>query len=244
VPAQKTLPRPHYPLLDRYNFGPVIDGHLLPAHPYDPAASAVSDDIPVLIGGTKDESAIFLAPDDAVWSRTITEDELRKRIVALAGDGADALLACYKRLYPAASPSDRLIAMTTASNFEVRSKLLAERKAARGKARVWMYRFDWETPAFGGRLKAPHSVEVPFVFDTLSVIGEPHHKLHAQDLADRVSQTWATFARNGDPTNDSIPAWPAYSADHRNTMIFDDTCHIAVDPDGEARPLWSKTATV
>ena len=29
-PAQKTLPRPRLPLLDRYNFGPVIDGSLLP----------------------------------------------------------------------------------------------------------------------------------------------------------------------------------------------------------------------
>ncbi len=244
VPAQKTLPKPHYPLLDRYNFGPVIDGHVLPAHPYDPAASALSDDIPVLIGGTKDESAIFLAPDDAVWNRSITEDELHKRITALAGDGADALLASYKQLYPAAGPSDRLIAMTTASNFEVRSKLLAERKAARGKAAVWMYRFDWETPAFGGRLKAPHSVEVPFVFDTLSVIGAQHYKPGAQELADKVSKSWATFARSGDPANDSIPAWPSYSADHRNTMIFNDTCRVVVDPDGAARPLWSKAAIV
>ena len=29
APAQKTLPRPRYPLLDRYNFGPVIDGKIL-----------------------------------------------------------------------------------------------------------------------------------------------------------------------------------------------------------------------
>src|SRR6185436_13103274 len=59
APAQKTLPRPRYPLLDRYNFGPVIDGTLLPAHPFDPAAPAVSDDVPVLVGDTKDEAAIF-----------------------------------------------------------------------------------------------------------------------------------------------------------------------------------------
>ena len=70
APAQKTLPKPRYPLLDRYNFGPVIDGHVLPAQPFDPAATALSDDIPLMIGGTKDESAIFLAPDDAVWNRT------------------------------------------------------------------------------------------------------------------------------------------------------------------------------
>src|SRR5476649_268752 len=73
TPAQKMLPKPHYPLLDLYNFGPVIDGKVLPAQPYDPAATALSDDIPLMIGGTRTESSIFLAPDDAVWNRTITE---------------------------------------------------------------------------------------------------------------------------------------------------------------------------
>jgi para-nitrobenzyl esterase len=38
APAQATLPRPRYPLLDRYNFGPVIDGSVLPGQPFDPAA--------------------------------------------------------------------------------------------------------------------------------------------------------------------------------------------------------------
>ena len=125
----------------------------------------------------------------------------------------------------------------------MRSTVLAERKAQRGKAAVWMYRFDWETPAFGGRLKSPHSMDVPFVFDTLGVIGEPHRKPHAQDLADRVSAAWASFARNGNPGNKSIPAWPAYTADKRATMVFNDQCQLADDPDSEVRPLWSKIAT-
>jgi para-nitrobenzyl esterase len=243
VPAQATLPRPRYPLLDRYNFGPVIDGSLLPQQPFDPGAPAVSDDVPLMIGDTKDESAIFLAPDDGVWNRTISEEDLHKRVAGVAGDAADGLLAYYKRRDPSATAADRLITALTASNFAVRSVLLAERKAARGRAPVWKYSFDWETPAFGGRLKASHSVEVPFVFDTLGVIGEGHHKPGAQALADRVSGTWATFARNGDPANAAIPAWPAHTAQRRATMLFDDECRVVDDPDGEVRPLWSKVAT-
>ena len=242
-PAQKTLPRPVHLLLDRYNFGPVIDGHVLPAHPFDPGAPALSDDVPIMIGGTKDESSIFLAPDEAVWNRTVTEEELRKRIAAVAGGAADELLAYYKRRDPAAGASDRLITALTASNFAVRSVLLAERKAARAKAPVWMYSFDWETPAFGGRLKSPHSMDVPFVFDTLHVIGDAHRKPRAQALADKVSQTWATFARTGDPNSDAIPAWPTYAGGRRATMIFDDECRIVDDPDGEVRSLWGKVAT-
>jgi para-nitrobenzyl esterase len=243
APAQKTLPRPRYPLLDRYNFGPVIDGRILPAHPFDPAAPSVSDEVPIMIGGTKDESAIFLAPDDAVWTRTLSEDDLLKRVAAIAGDAADGLLASHRRCDPVSSPADLLITALTASNFGVRSAMLAERKAARAKASVWMYRFDWETPAFGGRLKSPHSVDVPFVFDTLAVIGEAHRKPHAQDLADRVSGTWATFARYGDPANKSIPAWPSYASDRRSTMLFIDECRTVDDADGEFGPLWKKVAT-
>jgi para-nitrobenzyl esterase len=242
-PAQKTLPKPRYPLLDRYNFGPVVDGKVLPAHPYDPAATALSENIPLLIGGTKDEFAIYLAPDDVVWNRAVTEDDLRKRVSAIAGDATDGLLAYYSRAMPSASPSDRLIKAMTGSMFEIRSMMLGERKATQTKAPLWMYRFDWESPAFGGRLKSPHSMEVPFVFDTLSVIGEAHQKPGGQALADRVSKTWATFARKGDPANDSLPAWPAYTTDKRTTMILDDDCKVASDPDGEARQLWTKVAT-
>ncbi len=236
VPAQATLPRPALPLLDRYNFGPAIDGSVLPAHPFDPDAPAISDDIPILVGGTKDESAIFLAPDDAVWNRTLDEAAFDKHLAAVAGEAAPTLGAYYRRRDPAASPADRLISALTMSNFTVRSNMLAERKAARGKAPVWVYDFAWESPAFGGRLKSCHSVEVPFVFDTLDVIGERHRKPDAQALADRVSQTWVAFAATGKAE------WPAYTAGKRPVMVFDDTSTVVDDPDGEVRPLWSKVA--
>jgi len=237
APAQKTLPKPRYPLLDRYNFGPVIDGKLLPAQPFDPGAPGVSDDIPVMVGGTKDESAIFLAPDNAVWNRTLTDADLHKRVEPIAGSATDPVLAYYSCCKPAANAAERLITATTASNFGVRSILLAECKAERAKAPVWMYDFAWETPAFDGKLKSCHSVEVPFVFDSLNVIGERHHKPGAQAVADKVSKTWATFARTGKAD------WAPYTADKRTTMVFNDDSRAVDDPDKDIRPLWSKVAT-
>jgi para-nitrobenzyl esterase len=55
-------------LLDRYDFGPVADGGDLPQHPAEPEAPAIADDIPLMVGGTRQESAFFLADDDAVWN--------------------------------------------------------------------------------------------------------------------------------------------------------------------------------
>ena len=46
TPAQQAVGPSPRPMLDRYVFGPVVDGADLPAHPFDPVARAVSDDIP------------------------------------------------------------------------------------------------------------------------------------------------------------------------------------------------------
>ena len=240
--AQRGLPKPRYPLLDRYNFGPVIDGTVLPQHPFMPDAPQISDDIPVMVGDTKDEAANFLAPDNKVWNRAITEDDLKERIGAVAGAQTDAILAYYKQRDPQASATDRLITALTGSNFGVRTIMQAEAKALRNKAPVYVYRLDWETPAYDGKLKAPHSLDVPFIFDTLHVIGAQHHKPGAQALADRMSKSWATFARTGDPSNELMPAWPAYDAKTRATMVFNDECRVENDPNAEVRPLWRKAA--
>ena len=157
-------------MLDRYDFGPVVDGADLPQHPAEPDAPAIADHIPLMIGGTKEESAFFLADDDAVWNRNLGEAELRQRIAAVAGAETDALLAVYNEAMPQASPADRLIAALTGSNFWVRTVLLAERYAARaGRGPVYMYSLDWQSPAHGGRLKAHHAMDLPFVFDNVDV---------------------------------------------------------------------------
>src|SRR5262249_46137699 len=160
-PAQKAVGPPALPLFDRYDFGPVVDGIVVPAHPFDPAAPAISRDIPVIVGGVKDEMAIYLAPEQKVWERALSEDELRQRVAKVAGDATDRVMDTYRRLYPGANPAERLIATLTDANFRIRTLLLAERKAAQGGAPVWLYSFDWETPVFEGKLKAYHALDVP-----------------------------------------------------------------------------------
>src|SRR5262249_24902282 len=156
-------------LLDRYDFGPVVDGVDLPAQPCDPEAPALSADIPLLIGDTKDEATRFLVDDDTVWDRTLSEADLRNRLIAIAGSEADRPLDLYLTRDPGANRAERLIAALTAGQFWVRSVLFAERKAARTKAPVYMYSLAWESPTFGGRLKTPHAIDLPFVFDTTDI---------------------------------------------------------------------------
>ena len=243
APASRAVGRSRWPLLDRYDFGPVVDGTDLPQHPADPAAPAISDDIPLMIGGTREESAFFLADDDAVWNGTLTEAELRERLTAVAGSQTDALLAAYRSAMPQASPADRLIAALTGSNFWIRTVLLAERYAARRRAPVYMYSIDWQSPAHDGRVKAHHAMDLALVFDNTDVADTTAGAPGARELAARISSTWIAFARTGIPDNPAIPSWPAHTAADRATMILDTTCRVARDPDGDARLLWTRVVT-
>jgi para-nitrobenzyl esterase len=229
---------------DRYDFAPVVDGAVLPGHPFDPVATAVSADIPVLVGGVKDEMAIFLAPDDKIWQRTLSEDELHARVVPVAGSSTNRVLETYRRLFPSASPAERLISILSDANFRLRSITLAERKAAQARAPVWLYAFDWETPVLGGRLKAFHAIDVPFVFETIDVGGYIGHSEVAHDLSRRMAATWTAFARSGKPDNPAIPHWPAYTAADRATLVLDRQCRVENDYGRETRSLWKEIAGV
>jgi len=237
-PAQKSIGPAAMPLFDRYPFGPVVDGELLPRHPFDPAAPAASADIPLLIGDMKDEMASFLARDDKIWHRTLTEQELRDRVAAVAGEHTDHVVTTYRRLYPGMNPAERLIATLTDSNFRIRSLMVAERKAAQNGAPVYMYAFEWETPVLGGRMKAPHALDVPFTFDTIDLTNATDRSATAHRLAATMSATWAAFAHSGKPQHAAIPSWPAYDATTRATMLLDADWHVANDPRGETRALW------
>lgn len=242
APASRAAGPRQWPLLDRYDFGPVVDGADLPAHPFEPKAPAVSDGIPLMIGGTKDESSLFLTEDEKVWGGTLSEAELYARIASVAGDARDAVIAAYRGRLAGATPAELLVAMSTGSNFWIRSVLLAERKAARGGAPVYLYSLDWRTPTHGGRLKAHHAIDLPFVFDTTDIPETTAAIRGARELAATVSATWAAFARTGTPDNPALPRWPAYARDERATMIFDSDCRIDRDPDREARTVWSEVA--
>lgn len=238
-PAQRALGPTARPLLDRYPFGPVVDGELLPRQPFHPDATALSAHIPLLIGDMKDESASFVATDDAMWFRTLDEAELHRRVAALAGAAADRVIAAYRATHPGLAPAELLIAIKTDAEFRIRSLLVAERQAALRSAPVFMYAFEWETPVHEGRLKAPHALDVPFVFDTLDLTRAHGDRAEAFALSGLMAETWIAFARTGRPSHAALPEWPAYDAGRRATMVLDTACRVHDDPRPHGRRLWS-----
>ena len=146
-------------------FSPCVDGVALPRHPFEPDAPATAAAVPVMIGTNKDETTLFEFTDPKFGE--LTEADLAKRAKAAAGDKAEALVAALREIYPDYSPTYLASAARTATMFWIDSVNLAQRKAAQDAAPAYMYQLAWETPAARGRLKCPHALEIPLVFDNV-----------------------------------------------------------------------------
>jgi para-nitrobenzyl esterase len=131
-----------------------------------------------------------------------------------------------------------MMAIATDAGMRIPSLTIADRKAAQNAAPVFVYLFTWETAVLGGRLKSPHALEIPFVFDTLETAPLTGDSPTRVALMERMSRTWLAFALTGDPNNETIPQWPSYSTNHRPTMILDNECRVANDPYRQERLAW------
>jgi para-nitrobenzyl esterase len=221
-------------------YRPVLDEKVLPEHPFDPVASPISADVPLLIGFNRTEATLFLANDKEVFE--LDEEGLDRRTRRIFGDRAAHVLRGMRQCYPDASPSDLYILIDTGNRrYPIDTIKLAERKAAAGGAPVYHYRFEWESPARFGKMRTPHALEIPFVFDNVSVGSwrtMTRETPEAIALAAKVSATWAAFARTGVPNCGELPKWEPYSAVERNTMVINNESEMVADPARDERKLW------
>ena len=178
-------------------------------HAFDPVATEISADVPILIGSNGHEMALFSMNDPAIHGRTLTEVQLRERVEVMVGGGADRVLDVYARAYPAEPPAVRWILIASDRTYRFDSITLAQRKAAAGRTPVHMYLFAWETPVEGGRLLSHHALEISFVFDNTSrAPGMSGGGPAAAALAAKMSEAWVAFARTDAPWSTSPPPCP------------------------------------
>jgi para-nitrobenzyl esterase len=219
-------------------FSPMVDGHVIPAHPYDPVATPISAEIPIIVGINKDETLFMYRSNPEVLS--LDAEGLRKRLEPTLQGNTDRVLEIYRRNRPSATPAQLYIAITTAQWMGANAITLAERKAALTAGPVFMYVFAYEQEASkpGALTGAAHASEIPFKFN--HVEGDPSSgRVRA---AKHMSRAWATFARTGNPSHEGIPRWPAYTLDQRATMFLDAECTVVNDPNREERLLWQRIA--
>ncbi len=215
-------------------FAPVVDGVQLAAHPFDPTASDLMPEVPVIAGCNRTELTLQLAGDQAAFE--LDESGLEQRVRMLVGDKALEVIDLYRSSVPDAGPSELYFLILSDQRYCAPMMKIAERRAALGGAPVYFYYFCWETPVMGGKLMSPHALEISFVFDNTErssrfTGGGPRPAA----LAAKLSEAWIAFATTGKPVAEGLPDWLPYSADRRATLVINDETTLVDDPTRERR---------
>ncbi len=216
--------------------GPVVDGSLVPRDPFDPDAPAISADVPMIIGSCLEDQALNMTDWD------IDEAGLKTWVEAQVPGQTAKILAAYRKLYPAKRPF--LIKAMIASDRAVRRNAVtqAERKTAQGRAKAYLYRWDWPCPGAGGKFGAVHGTDLSMSFANPDTdVGT--NSSEAQAMARRLGSSYIAFAKTGDPNNPNIPRWSPYNVAERPVMIFDNRTRLEKDPNAELRLMWDQLAS-
>jgi para-nitrobenzyl esterase len=223
-------------------FGPVLDGHHLPRHPFWPDAPAQSAGIPMVVGNTRDETRAFLGHDPrhhALAWEALPELLRRHQYADIA---PDIVIDAYRGLYPDYSASEVFFAATTAGRSWRGAVEELEARARDGRANTWAYQLDWyprDVPD-GDTMRAFHTLDIPLVFDNIAQPGaRTGQSAQAQRTADAMADALLAFARHGDPRQ-AIADWAPYSLQRRETLVFSDAVRLDRDPRGGERELYQR----
>lgn len=214
-------------------FFPYVDGVTIPTLPIDAVRNGEGVIVPTLLGSNRDEWALFDLFVPGSTQTVIAQmrkqlgpvlDQLHSRYLAARGDGNAATAW-----------------LDLVGEVAFRIPLIRLAEALAPQAPVWMYRFDWASTAFGGKLGAAHALELPFVWNVVeSQFGQIllGNDPGAGPLAKTMQAAWASFIKGGAPAAEGFPRWPVYELPKRSTLRIDRESEIVDDPAGALRALW------
>ena len=218
---------------------PVVDGGLLDRVPGDALADGRWPPVPLLVGTTRDECALFTLAD-------LTDPPDEARIVGRMGrlfgrDAAEIVFETYREARTGrgepVTGRDLWTAITTDYVFRVPSLTLA---AAHGAA-TYAYLFTRESPFLGGSFGSCHGLDIPFVFGTVqsaAVQVFTGSDPAATALSEQMQMAWVAFAQTGNPSCDAVGEWAAYDSARLPTYVFGPGGGLQDDPRSTERRVW------
>ncbi|KQS27120.1 carboxylesterase/lipase family protein [Dyadobacter sp. Leaf189] len=220
-------------------FGPVVDENVLPHHPFDPTAPAISKDKPLLVGWNEDEYTFF------AWERKETEpfkmdfDGLQKKLEPQYGADTQKIIQTYRKATPDATAPDIFVAISSITMMGLGSIDIVEKKANQNGAPVYLYNFGYKSekkiPGTEYAMGTPHAMDISFKFNNEIPPRDgsvPKESFFGGNRPERFiashhfAELWTTFARTGKPAAKDVPAWPAYNLKDRPTMRIADKCEV------------------
>jgi para-nitrobenzyl esterase len=230
-------------------YGPVVDGKVLPQHPFDPSAPAISRDKPLMVGWNEDEYTFFAMFAKDTTGFGLDQAGLRAKLEPRFGADTARIIDTYQRSRPSASPTDLFVAIQSVTMMGLGSIAIAQRKAVEGRAPVYLYNFGYKSeakvPGTDYPMGTPHAADIAFKFDNVEtpslLSGSRPERFKA---AHNMAELWATFARSGHPAAAGQPAWPAYDLARRATYRIDTMCEVIDDRHRAERELWDSLGDI
>lgn len=244
-PHQKRRPvRPTEP--NQGGFGPVVDGHTLPGHPFDPAAPTISSHKPLMVGWNEDEYTFFAWERGDLTAFNLDFADLPEKLQPQLGQDAAQVVSTYRRTMPEASATDIFVAISSILTMGLGSIEIAEKKARQGAAPVYLYNFGYKSeqkiPGTDYALGTPHAMDISFKFNNETPAMPPD--VLSGNHPDRfiashkMAELWTGFARNGKPVAADVPDWPAFTLVDRATMRIDTQCEIFYNRYKDELAVW------
>ena len=182
----------------------------------------------MLIGSVSEEgNRMSSRPTEAEWHATLA---------GVLGDAkATALIAAMKKAHPEKSLrtlSYGVSGLLVRNNVTRMAKLKYDQKGAP----VFAYYFTWQSPMLEDA-GAWHTAELAFCFDNTKRCEQgTGNTPEAQALAKKMADSWANFARTGNPSQPGI-SWDPTDPDTNKTMVWDNKIRMVNDPESEARKI-------
>ncbi|WP_439030580.1 carboxylesterase/lipase family protein [Gordonia terrae] len=222
-------PAPEGMKFSRLGVQPVVDGDLLPDWPLAAIRAGAGTDVDLLVGTNSHEYGLFV---EAGGLAPRLDEPTMRSLVARLGTEVEALLPAYRRHLATDAPATLYEALQSDWFAVVPMLRLLEARAA-ASASTHVYEFVWQPDTFEGRLGACHTIEVPFVFDTLDAEWGRRLRGEApQTVADLMAGVWSSFVRTGDP------GWPADDPRTHPVARLSDRVDVVPDPHQWRAAIW------
>jgi para-nitrobenzyl esterase len=226
-------------------FAPVVDGVVLPHHPFQPSAPAISRDKPLIVGWNEDEFTYVAYANKDTSGFSLDETGLRTKLEQQFGADASRIVETYRTSRPSASTAELYVEIESVTMMGLGSIEIAEKKTAQGGAPAYLYNLGYKSgekvPGTDFPMGSPHAMDIGLKFNNVTpstfLMGNRPERLVASR---NMAELWATFARTGRPAAAGQPAWPPYDLTRRATYRIDVECTVVTDRNRVEREMWTR----